>query len=136
MTIAPVAKDVQERAYAGQPVPERFWPPVIIDGYEEWFEAFWELSTERPLGFGGVGAIPASAINTYPVHPEEAQFFRRLMRELDNEFLRVRADGAPPIQEEPLREPEAQPTPTPASEVPPNAARDQFRATFAHRRRR
>ena len=53
-------------------------------------EAFWEISTDRPITMGGAAPIPRSAISDY-INTEgitEARAFRRIQRILDNGYLR------------------------------------------------
>ncbi|KMO15772.1 phage tail assembly chaperone [Methylobacterium indicum] len=74
----------------------------LPDGYDErpgisafnlfFWDAFWELSTERPLGFGAEGRIPGSAIEAFAgrvgmVDTDEIAFFRAVMRGMDAEYL-------------------------------------------------
>lgn len=130
LTIGPVAKDVRERAQYGHKVPDNFWPPEMPPGVDVWLETFWELSTDRPLGFEKVGPIPAASIDRHVVgwEPYEAAVFRRVIRAADWEFLQVtnKVNQAPPVSNpEPLREPEAPTAPELA-----NPARDAFRNAF------
>jgi len=59
-------------------------PPDALPGVMPWFEAFWEISTERR--FPG-GPIPRSAIDAWPVHPNEKQAFAASMRAADAAYL-------------------------------------------------
>ena len=61
----------------GVPVPAYLIPPEPLPGVEAWFSAFWELRTERRFA---EGPIPASAIRSYPVAPNEADTFAEAMR--------------------------------------------------------
>jgi len=59
-------------------------PPETLPGVAPWFFAFWELSTERR--FSG-GPIPLSAINAWPVPPDEAELFHDCIRAADAAYL-------------------------------------------------
>lgn len=54
-------------------------------------EAFWELSTDRPITMGGAGPIPRSAMTEYIVTEGvgDARAFRQIMRSLDNHYLQA-----------------------------------------------
>ena len=106
----------------GRTIPEVFYPPEIPSGYETWVDAFWELSTDRALGFGGAGPIPNSAIRAYSSGwpADEREAFRVCIRAMDSVFLQGDKEViAPPAQEEGVE-------PDKIS----NNARDQFRAAF------
>ena len=75
-------RDVLDRR--GAPIPAYLWPPETLPGVQEWVLSFWELSTERR--FIG-GPIPWSALEAYPVSPEEAEAFRRAIRDADRAYL-------------------------------------------------
>jgi hypothetical protein len=54
-------------------------------------DAFDELSTDRPVTMGGMGPIPRASISDY-IRDEgvsHAHAFRRLIRALDNVYLRA-----------------------------------------------
>ncbi|HEV7416044.1 MAG TPA: hypothetical protein VGN98_07790 [Tianweitania sediminis] len=63
--------------------------PVQI---EQYWRAFWELTTDRPVGMG-VGSIPFSAIDRYATRfgIDEAEHFERfaaLIRRMDGVYLK------------------------------------------------
>ncbi|WP_293921155.1 phage tail assembly chaperone [Sphingobium sp. UBA5915] len=66
-------------------------PPDIIDGFGGWYEDFWQLSTERQIGFGE-GPIPASAIDRHTEGwgYEDADMFQVCIREMDRAYLMKR----------------------------------------------
>lgn len=110
-----------------QPLPEALLPPIIRDGYESWVYAFWELSTDRHIavGMGGAvpGPIPAASIRAHTAgwDPDEAEFFRKMVRAMDAVYL---ADGKDPVPPPPPPEDGDEAGPT------VNHARDRFRAVF------
>lgn len=60
------------------------------------YVAFWELSTDRQIGFG-IGPLPWSAIDRYAGRfgiddPDEFDRFKRLMRAMDRAFLGWRGE--------------------------------------------
>jgi len=64
--------------------------PIYLEGIKE---AFFELSTDRPLPFGGVGQIPSVAITSYlnnEIYYEGnwyRKYFRYLIRAIDNIYV-------------------------------------------------
>lgn len=84
----------------------------MLPGAEEWLSAFWELSTDRQVGFA-TGPIPSASIDrrTAGMDADEAAMFRYCIREMDKAFMKAIRD-----------EPEV-----PESE---NSARDAFRANM------
>lgn len=62
------------------------------------WDAFWELTTERPMGFGAEGRIPYAAIRDFArdhkLFGDAAAWFRTVMREMDAEYLGIRAPSA------------------------------------------
>lgn len=103
--------------------PEHFHPPKVIEGFESWVGAFWELSTDRQLGFGHYGPIPNSSISQYTKDwpRDEAELFRQCIRAMDRVFLAKGEDITPVVLPE-------EPTADPGGIS--NPARDNFRATF------
>ena len=67
-----------------QNIPDYLYPPPELPGVGAWVGAFFELSTDRR--FIG-GPIPWSAIAAYPVAPDEADIFRRCIRDADAAYL-------------------------------------------------
>lgn len=60
-----------------------------MTGFEPWLDAFWELSTDRPIGMDGPGDIPASSIRRWSADmaPDDAELFRRCIRAMDRVAL-------------------------------------------------
>ena len=58
--------------------------PDPLPGVLPWFEAFWELSTDR--AFAG-GPIPATIIAAWPVEAQERATFRHSIRAADAAYL-------------------------------------------------
>lgn len=81
-TAAQYRKTLAERGV--QSIPEYLHPPPELPGVGEWVGAFYELATDRR--FAG-GPIPWSSIEAFPVHPSEADLFRRCIREADAAYL-------------------------------------------------
>ena len=81
------------------PIPDRFWPPTVMAGFEDWIAAFWELSNDRQIG-EVVGPIPSLSIAMYDVAEHERALFRRCIRAMDGVFLAhmsaVRKSGKAP----------------------------------------
>ena len=79
-------------------MPEDLQPPEVMDGFGDWIDAFWSLSTERQIGMG-VGPIPDSAIDRHAAGWgwEDADMFRFCIRQMDRVYLaRATSDDAPP----------------------------------------
>lgn len=68
--------------------------PLLMRGLEFLWHAFWELTTERPLGMGGEGRIPGSKITEFGKENgffgDTLDWFRKVMREMDAEYLGIR----------------------------------------------
>jgi len=77
---------------AGVSIPDALYPPPVWSGFEQWFNDFWELGTERHDG----GPIPKGAIDRHVAGwpKADADLFWRLIRLLDNELLDRRAAEA------------------------------------------
>ena len=90
----------------GRELPERFIGPSLLPGYEGWFDAFYELSTDRQLGMA-IGPIPAASID----RQNEGPLFRRVIRAMDGVYL-AHVRGVPDVPES------------------DNPARDAFRAAM------
>lgn len=68
-------------------MPKALIAPVLEDVEFSLWAAFWELSTERPIGMG-TGPIPVSKIRSYaPEFGMETSSFVRIMRRMDEEYL-------------------------------------------------
>lgn len=107
----------------GKDLPPALIPPGVFPGYEGWLEDFWELSTDRQLGFGGAGPIPKSSIDRHIIgwKPSDADLFRSVIRALDRVVL-SNAAGEPIVIEATAAEGGA--------EKSAQMARDNFRAAF------
>lgn len=77
-------------AARGAPVPDYLTPPDALPGVNEWFLAFWELSTERR--FMG-GPIPWSAIEAYGA--DDPDTFRACIRAADAAYLNFKPPEPP-----------------------------------------
>jgi len=79
---------------AGRPIPESAVPPELPDGLELYLSHFWELSTDRSIGFGCVGPIPWSILDKYArAHCDtdvELEDFVYYIRALDSEFMTMK----------------------------------------------
>lgn len=108
------AKDYNAAIKEGWDIPQELLPPDLIEGYEDWFGDFFELSTERQIGMAE-GQIPKSAIDRHIEgwHYEDAFVFSCAIREMDALYL---SRGSK----------ESDPTPEP--EPDPSALRDSWRA--------
>jgi hypothetical protein len=86
------------------PIPDEFIPPAILPGYEDWWEAFFELSTDRINGVG-IGPIPAASIarhvTGWPLN--EARVFRRVIRAMDRVYM-THDEGEEPESDNPARD--------------------------------
>lgn len=74
----------------GQPAPDWYHgEPDALPGYEFVIAEFWDLSTERQLGFA-IGPIPSSKIREkrreLGLDPQASRTFTALIRSLDRAF--------------------------------------------------
>lgn len=79
-----------------QPIPDDLWPPDFLPGAAEWYEAFWEMSSDRNIGME-YGPIPSHSIRSFAaeLHESEQVPFRRIIRKMDQVFLdHARKSGA------------------------------------------
>lgn len=83
-----------EEAAAGNPAAMKAMDSrPEIDPYLKFvWSGFWELGSDRPIGMGGVGAIPFSAIDRYAQRlgiddPDQFARFLHLIRSLDAPYL-------------------------------------------------
>lgn len=65
--------------------------PDLFPGADEYLNAFWELSTDRPIGMAA-GAIPFTSIDRYAARfgvddPDEFQSLLRAIRACDGAWL-------------------------------------------------
>lgn len=77
-----------------RPIPETAIPPELPEGLEVYLNYFWELSTDRRLGFGCIGPIPWSVLDRYARQQcdtdVELEDFIYYIRALDAEFMKVK----------------------------------------------
>lgn len=71
--------------------------PRVCDAAQPYWEAFDELSSQREIGMGGVGAIRLEALlawlNENEVDdPGERSRFRHYVTEMDSEYMKMTAD--------------------------------------------
>ncbi|WP_445433055.1 phage tail assembly chaperone [Brucella endophytica] len=88
---------IERHEERGETIPENLYCPPILAGYEEWISAFWELSTERQIGFAA-GPIPGSAISRRCeemgiVDLDEIASFRGAIRAMDRVILADLSDS-------------------------------------------
>lgn len=71
-----------------QDIPETLFPPDLHDIEEHVWEAFWNLSTDRPVGMGP-GQIPWSSISRMAEEFKAMgeKTFHRLIRAMDATYL-------------------------------------------------
>jgi hypothetical protein len=95
-------------------IPDELEPPELLLGIGVWFDAFFDLSTDRQLGMVA-GPIPDASIRRYTAGwpDDDVEAFRTCMRRMDAEFLAKRDDE-----------------PQPEAQASSNPARDAFRGTF------
>ena len=69
--------------------------PHLLDVWQ----AFFDASNARPIGFGGVGGIPPSEIEAelrrfHVSEEEDRQVFWHLIRKMDHEYLEYQSEKA------------------------------------------
>jgi hypothetical protein len=74
--------------------------PELFPHLDMVWQAFFDASNARQIGFGGVGGLPPSEIEAeirrFRIESwEEQEDFRFLLRALDNEYLAYQAEKAP-----------------------------------------
>ena len=90
-----------------RPLPDGYLRrPLIETGLQFYWTSFWELTTDRHLGFGAESRIPSAAIHLYAERhgilcPDEFEWFLGIIRAMDAEYLGLRA---PPVQNPVLNE--------------------------------
>jgi len=77
--------------------------PKLHTALQFYWDAFWELSADREVGFA-MGRIPFTSIDRYAVRYEideidEFDRFREMMRSMDAEFRRFYEPGKKPVRE-------------------------------------
>lgn len=70
----------------GQEPPPSLWPPEFVDGAQSWYNAFWDLNSDRPVGMGE-GRIPHSAARAYYGDREDFPAFWSTIRAMDQAYL-------------------------------------------------
>jgi len=69
--------------------------PDILPGHEFFLKAFWELSTERQIGFA-IGPIPVSRVRTYAAQngldEQSTELLVHVVRSMDGAYLKWVAD--------------------------------------------
>lgn len=75
----------------GLAIPGHLFAPDLLPGADEFLTAFWELSTDRPVGMA-VGSIPFSSISAYALWhsyegADELAVLVRMIRACDRVFL-------------------------------------------------
>ena len=76
----------------GERIPDRIAnAPQLMDGLDLYWEAFMDLTTDRPSGFG-VGAIPWSAIKRwadhYEIGGEDFDYLVTYIRAMDGAYMK------------------------------------------------
>lgn len=91
---ASVAAMVEHLNKQGKPIPDHYAPPEIMPGYDQWIEAFQELSTDRHLTDYGPGPIPSASIDRHVAEWSEwdAALFRKCIRAMDAARIDAMAD--------------------------------------------
>lgn len=80
----------------GRQLPDAFLDrPRLAAEWEFFWTAFWELTTDRQLGFGVEGRIPSTSIRAYAADhgfddPDLYRWFLAIIREMDAEYLGMR----------------------------------------------
>ncbi|MCP1200052.1 hypothetical protein [Notoacmeibacter sp. MSK16QG-6] len=80
-----------ELAWGGEVVPALINEPSLLPGLDFVFEAFFRLSSDRPVSQGDHGPIPYRSVmheaEGMGMGVEEANWFHALIRAMDNEYL-------------------------------------------------
>jgi hypothetical protein len=78
--------------------------PALLAGLQFLWNAFWELTTDRALGFGGEGRIPSMAIRSFAkehgITGNDFPWFLAVIREMDAEYLGMRTPTQPQVLDE------------------------------------
>lgn len=74
------------------PLPDKIKnAPNLLPGLEFYYVAFMDLTSSRPLGFGGVGALSWEVIQSYCSHyrldDDQTEAMHHHMREMDMAYL-------------------------------------------------
>lgn len=77
-----------------QDIPEDLYPPQLIDGSHSFYNAFWDLDSERAIGMQP-GRIPYSAIRKYAMNHgiSDSDVFIRIIMAMDKAYLSHNSGG-------------------------------------------
>lgn len=78
-------------------MPDHLIQPPVAPGYEDWWNDFWELCTDRQIG-NVIGPLPATSIDRHTAEWPAAQrsMFKTCMRAMDGVYLaHVQSGGLP-----------------------------------------
>lgn len=71
--------------------------PMLHEGLDIYYSAFWELNTDRQVGMG-LGPIPYSSIRNYckdrGLGGDQSDNMMRLLRKMDSEFIKFQEKQA------------------------------------------
>ena len=90
----------------GRPLDPGFLDrPRLAVEWEFLWRAFWELTTDRGLGFGTEGRIPSTSIRAYAADhglndPDDYRWFLAIIREMDAEYLGMRTPAGKQMLDE------------------------------------
>lgn len=81
----------------GQDIPDDLWPPDFMDGAQSLYNAFWDLSSDRPMGMQP-GRIPWASAKAYcdTIPGEDFDLFWRVIRAMDTVYMEHQAEGGKP----------------------------------------
>lgn len=91
--MGPMEQDIIKQAVrTGQPIPDRIAnAPNLTLGLELYFQAFFDLDSERGIGFGAVSRIPFSSIveycRAYDFSMDEMEDLIRIIRDMDLAYI-------------------------------------------------
>jgi hypothetical protein len=96
---------IAECVRTSKPVPAEYMSPLLLPGVDWLLDFFWEVSTDRRLGFGCVGLIPRASIvdeldRQGITDPADRDHIRRCIRQADTAYVRymhrtATSSGAP-----------------------------------------
>lgn len=71
-----------------QDIPDSLWPPEFVDGAQQWYQAFADLSSDRPQGMG-MSRIGFMAAYRYAetMGIDDFDGFWRCVRAMDDVFI-------------------------------------------------
>lgn len=81
-------KEREQFEQFGQETPASLWPPQFMDGAKSWYDAFWDLNTDRPAGME-LGRISYASARLYCRDWADGAFhsFWRALRAMDDVYL-------------------------------------------------